>query len=354
MKKPILLIPFVLVSLLLGMYTGLIRMGWEFPLVKGFGEHGAIMVGSFLGTLIIIERVVTMNNRWILFIPLINAHSIVFFHLDYYRTAYILLIIGAAGLSLIMLYYAVKFKEYHNYILLAGALCLLAGNIILLVFVKYAVSVTWWIAFFLLTITAERLELTRYLPVSKSKKIVLMVLLGVFILGVIFPFHIYGKYISSVALILISGWLMMYDIAVKSVKKEGMFRYTSLLLLVGYFWLIVTAIFFTVKSDSNLIYDASLHSFFVGFVFSMIFAHAPIIIPGILKLNVKPYHPTLYIWFGLLQASLMLRVGGDIIEQAGLRKLGGILNGISILCFFINLIVIVSLRNRKLKEVIDR
>jgi len=351
MKKPILLIPFVLVSLILGMYTGLIRMGWEFSPVKGFGEHGAMMVGSFLGTLIIIERVVTMKNRWIYLIPLINAHSIVFFHLDYYRVAYVLLIIGAAGLSAIMFYYAVKFKEYHNYILLAGALCLLAGNIILFAFVKYAVSVTWWIAFFLLTITAERLELTRYLPVSNKKKIALMVLLGVFLLGIVFPFHEYGKYISAAALILIAGWLMMYDIAVKSVKKEGMFRYTSLLLLVGYFWLIITAVFFTVKSDSNLIYDASLHSFFVGFVFSMIFAHAPIIIPGILKLNIKPYNPGLYIWFIMLQLSLILRVGGDIFEQAGIRKLGGIINGISILCFFINLIVIIVSQKRKIKEI---
>jgi len=351
MKKPILLIPFVLVSLLLGMYTGLIRMGWEFPVVKGFGEHGAIMVGSFLGTLIIIERVVTLNNRMILLIPLINAHSIVFFHLDYYRTSYILLVIGAVGLTAIMLYYAVKFREYHNYILLAGALCLLTGNVILLVTVKYAVSVTWWFAFFLLTITAERLELTRYLPVSNNKKIILMMLLGLFITGIVFPFHEYGKYISAAALILISGWLMLYDIAVKSVKKDGMFRYTSLLLLVGYFWLIVTAGFFTVNNDSNLIYDASLHSFFVGFVFSMIFAHAPIIVPGILKLNVKPYHPALYIWFVLLQLSLVLRVGGDILEQTGARKLGGILNSVAIICFFINLVSVIITRKRKMVKV---
>ncbi|MBI5402164.1 MAG: hypothetical protein HY959_02080 [Ignavibacteriae bacterium] len=352
MKKPILLIPFVLVSLILGLYSGLIRMGWEFPLVKGFGEHGAIMVGSFLGTLIIIERVVTMNNRWILFIPLVNAHSIVFFHLDYYKTSYILLIIGAAGLSAIMLYYTIKFKEYHNYILLAGALCLLAGNVILLLTVKYALSVTWWFAFFLLTIVAERLELTRYLPVSNQKKIALIVLLGIFVLGIIFPFQEYGKYISAASLVSIAGWLMMYDIAVKSVKKDGMFRYTALLLLVGYLWLIATAVFFTVNSSSNLIYDALLHSFFVGFVFSMIFAHAPIIIPGILKFNVKPYHPALYIWFTVLQLSLILRIAGDVAEQAGIRKLGGFLNGISILCFFINLIAVILIRRRKSASVL--
>lgn len=349
MKKPIFIIPFILVSLIIGIYSGLLRMGWEFPLVKGFGEHGAIMVGSFLGTLIMIERVITLKSRLLLIIPLINAHSIVFFLLDSYKVSYALLLTGSLGLMCVMFFYAIKYKEYHNYILLFGSICLFIGNFLLLVFTKYTSAVTWWIAFFLLTITAERLELTRYLPVSKKKKIFLMVLLSVFVVGIILPFHNSGKYISVCSLILTAGWLLFYDIALKSVKKDGLFRYTALLLIIGYFWLIITGVFFVINNDSNLIYDAGLHSFFIGFVFSMIFAHAPIIIPGILKLNVKPYHPALYIWFVLLQISLIIRIAGDLINNLQIRQGGGILNGIAILCFFINLIVVVVSQKRKLK-----
>jgi len=350
MKKPFYIIPFVLISLLIGIYTGWLRMGWQYPAVPGLGEHGAIMIGSFLGTVVILERVITMKRKIIFIIPFINALSILFFLIDRYKIGYLCLLAGSLGLTGIMFYYTLKFREYHNYLMLLGALCLVAGNLFLIMILRYPESTTWWISFFLLTITAERLELSRYLPVSERRKYILIILLLIFVIGIILPFHSYGKYISASAMFLTALWLLTNDLALKALKKEGVFRYTALLLISGYLWLFVTGVFFVINSQSNYTYDAGLHSFFLGFVFSMIFAHAPIILPGITQMNIKPYHRFLYFWFILLQLSILLRLAGDLTENPAVRQWGGLLNGIAILGFFADMIVYITVRKSKSKK----
>ena len=58
--------------------------------------------------------------------------------------------------------------------------------------------------------------------------------------------------------------------------------------------------------ESGLRYDAVLHCFFVGFVFSMIFGHAPVIFPAVL--SVQPvFERRFYVHVLLLHAALALR-----------------------------------------------
>lgn len=351
MKKPIFILPFVILSLIVGIYTGWLRTGLQFGYIPGLGEHGAIMVGSFLTTVVIVERIITFKKRIILILPLINVLSLVFFLLDQYRIAYVLLVIGAGGLTILMFYFTFKFKELHNYLLSIGAMCLLIGNLFLLFLGKYPPASIWWIAFFLFTIVAERLELTRYLPVSKLQKVLLSIFLLIFIVGMLMKFHLYGKYLSSLSLILTAVWLLKFDIATKNIRKEGMFRYLGILLMTSYIWLIVTAAIFLVESNSMLVYEAGLHSFFLGFVFSMIFAHAPIILPGIIGTNIKVFRPLLYLWFYILQVSLLVRLIGDLLGSYETRQITSIFNGIAILGFFVSIFIIVRRELRRGKEI---
>jgi len=95
-------------------------------------------------------------------------------------------------------------------------------------------------------------------------------------------------------------------------------------------------------------YDAMLHTVFVGFVFAMIFGHAPIIIPAILDRTTSPYHPALYVPLLLLQASLLLRVVGDLLGWWPGRQWGGLLNALAVLLFLITLGRV--LRRRKSRD----
>ena len=80
-------------------------------------------------------------------------------------------------------------------------------------------------------------------------------------------------------------------------------------------------------------YDVVIHSVFLGFTISMIMAHAPVILPAVLR-RPLPYHPALLVPAALLQASLVLRLWiGDGHEVGWALRTGGVLNVIALLGF---------------------
>jgi hypothetical protein len=75
-----------------------------------------------------------------------------------------------------------------------------------------------------------------------------------------------------------------------------------------------------------------VHTLFLGFVFSMIFGHAPTIIPAVTGIAV-PFERTFYLHVGLLHGSLLLRFVGDVASLPDARAWGGLLNAVAILLF---------------------
>ncbi len=151
---------------------------------------------------------------------------------------------------------------------------------------------------------------------------------------------------AGVGLILTGLWLLRYDMATKSVKKTGQHKFSALLLLTGYAWLLVSGVLILLGDLYGFIYDAVLHTFFVGFVFSMIFAHGPMILPGVLGWPIKPFHKVLYLPAIILEGSLILRVVADIMTWEAWRKWSGMWNGVAILLYFV-LMVVLIVRERK-------
>jgi hypothetical protein len=119
------------------------------------------------------------------------------------------------------------------------------------------------------------------------------------------------------------------------------------LLLAAYFWLIICGLLMIIEFNSLYTYDAMLHAFFLGFTFSMIFAHAPIIFPGVAGLAIRPFHGSLFTWAVLLQVTLAMRVTADLLMESDIRKLSGMLTAAVILFFFINLVFIIISKQRK-------
>ncbi|HMQ78300.1 MAG TPA: hypothetical protein PKE39_00925 [Ignavibacteria bacterium] len=345
-NKHILILPLVLISLLTGIFSGWFRIGWNLPVTLPSGEHGALMVGSFLGTLICIERSVSYPNRIALLVPALNAASIIFFLLAMPKTAYVFLVLGAAGLTGIYYMVYVKHKGIHILIMMAGALCYLVGNAVLFKTSFYPSVVMWWIAFLFLTITGERLELSRFILLRKTviKQSALIILISLFFAGIFLPFHsAVGSILSAVSMIGSALWLFKYDMAIHSLKKPGQSFYSGLLLITGYVWLVLTGLFFAFGAYFGSFYDASLHAFFLGFVFMMIFAHAPVILPAVLNLKISPFGKSLYIWYILLNVTLLFRVVAVFPEVARYKMWAGMFNGIAIIGFFVNMVVLARL-----------
>src|SRR5690606_39847014 len=81
----------------------------------------------------------------------------------------------------------------------------------------------------------------------------------------------------------------------RTIRGAGLPRYAAACLLAGYAWLGVAGALWaaTGLSSGRYLYDAALHALFLGFVISMVFGHAPVILPAVLRVRL-PYRPILY------------------------------------------------------------
>jgi hypothetical protein len=349
MNRAVLVFPLIIFSLLIAVWSGWLRIGWSLPVGAVAAQHGNFMVNSFLASLIFLERAVTFKSKWILLLPAITALSGIAFICGFNLTGQLLLTAGSAGFALMCSYFVYRYSELYYYAFLVGSICLLTGNIILLKTHYYPGAVNWWIGFLLFTIVAERLELSRFLSLNNFKRNFLLVSLAGALAALVWPFQSNGNLALAIPIAMTAFWLLKYDMAKHSIKMKGQHRYSGLLLITGYVWLLIMAVLLVTQAYIPFGYDAVLHSFFIGFVFSMIFSHAPIILPAVARLPIKIYRPFLFVLFILLQASLIIRIMADVIGDAWCRKIGGLTNGIAILLFFISIafIVMQELRPRR-------
>ncbi len=347
------LIPFLLfvfINLVFGMYSGLGRMGWTNSFLQGYLHHGAIMVGGFLGTLIALEKVIPLHKRYLFVVPALSASSIFFLWSGNFHVGISLLIAASVGLIVVYGFYLYRRPEIYMWVMLGSAFCFFIGNVVLLSREFYPTALPWWMAFLLFTIVSERLELSKFLPVNRNQKVMLIGFLLLFIIGILNSFHGVGNYLAGLAFILISIWLLRHDVVKINLRKKGLTRFTGIALLAGYIALMLTGVFYIALRDTAFAYDALVHTFFIGFVFSMIFAHGPIILPGVIGFSVKPYHPFLYLPLTLLHVSLLLRLSADLgLINSSLQLVSGYLSATAFLTYFVVLVTVMlkSVRHAK-------
>jgi hypothetical protein len=197
--------------------------------------------------------------------------------------------------------------------------------------------VPWWTGFLVLTIAGERLELSRILRLSMWHNLAFLLALAILLAGLLLQLTSFaqGVRVTGAGMVALTWWLLRYDLARRTVRQTGITRFMAVCLLSGYVWLgaggVLTWRFGGVFAGPY--YDAMLHAIFVGFVFAMLFGHAPMIIPAVLGRAVSPYHPVLYAPLLLLHTSLLLRVVGDLAGWWPARQWGGLLNAIAVLLF---------------------
>lgn len=350
MKKSSALLPIALLlallALLAGLWAGLERLGWSLPdiPVNLVPFHGALMVSGFLGAVIALERVVALKQNWMYAAPLLTGVGWIL-GLAFPKAAIgaLLITLGSLGLVAILGVMIRREPALHVITIGAGTLCWFIGNLLWLSGLAIYQVVLWWVAFLILTITGERLELSRVLAMTRRKQILFLLSAGLFLAGVILEMAISqaGARLAGLGLLGLALWLLWFDLARRNLKHRiALTRYIARCLYAGYFWLGFAGIFILWQgmSFAGPAYDALLHSIFIGFVISMIFGHAPIILPALLN-RMLPYHPSFYVSLILLHASLLLRISGDLGGWNSLRQWGGLLNEVSILLFLGILVV---------------
>lgn len=347
MNKNISHLPLMLMamfSLITALLGGLIRLGWNFPsnLFTLSILHGPLMVSGFLGTLICVERAVALKKGWTYIPPFLTGIGAIML-ITGIQIGYgpIIITLGSLGLVLVFVYIFQIQPAMHSVIMGIGALSWFSGNILLITESQVHKIVFFMIGFLVLTIAGERLELTRMLKPSVMSRILFIISILIFLSGIVSSLISpeFGIRIAGAGMIFLALWLIRYDIAKRTVRQAGLPRFIAICLLSGYVWLFMSGLMSMVFGDvvAGPFYDAILHAVFLGFVFVMIFGHAPIIFPAVLGKPIN-FHPRFYIHLILLHATLILRVAGDITGWLPGREWGGMLNVFAIMIFFINTI----------------
>lgn len=328
-----------------GLYAALLLLGTPVPdTTAGLGAvHGPVMVFGFVGTLIALERAVALRAGWAMVAPACSGLGALLL-LAGAPTIVGQLLLAAAGVGLLGIYAALWRRQATVAILAqaAGALCWYAAVLLWLGRFPIDQVIPWLSGFVVLTIAGERLELSPLgLTGARSGKAIeawflaaVAAVLSGAVAGVLWPRA--GTRLWGLALLGVVGWLAAFDVARHTIRGRGLPRFVAVGLLTGYGWLALAGLLWAGGLGSGGPgYDATTHAVFLGFTMSMIFAHAPVILPAVLR-RPLPYRPVLYAPLVLLHLSLLARVAvGDGAGVVAVWRWAGVVNEVAVVGFVI-------------------
>lgn len=318
--------------LLLGLYAGMLLLGMPLPVIlteRLADLHSVLLVFGFVGTLVSLERAVALRVGWAYLAPLLLTLG---------TLSCLTAAPEIAGKALITLGLAVHVAQYAaiwrrqpataTAVQALGAIVGTAAALVWCAGVPAPRLVPLLATFLVLTIAGERLELARVANPGASAERMLfalaIALATASLLSLTAP--VVAVPVAGLILLLLVAWLLRHDIVRATVRMTGLPRYVALCLFAGYGWLVVAGSGWLLGGarTEGPIYDATTHAIFLGFVMTMIMAHAPLILPAVLHVRI-PFSPAMYAPVALLQVSLLVRVvAGDAWGIVPALQAGGI------------------------------
>lgn len=306
----------VAAMLVTGCVGGLLRAGWALPLsVAGpwAGQavlaHAFLVIGAFMGTVIGLERAVAVKARPAFIAPACSAAAGAWMVAGWPVVAAWLMVAASIVFVAVNLTVVSRQRAPHTAVLLGGAVAWFVGNLLHAAGCPGATVVPWWFAFLVLTIAAERLEMTRLMRRRPGAAPALHVCLGLLLAGAAASGRssAWGGLVFGGSLVGLAAWLAWFDIARRTVSAHGLSRYMATCLLLGYGWLAIAGLAWAAADPVPAARDVALHALGLGFVFSMMLGHAPVILPALTRVKLL-FGGVFYLPLAMLHLSLVLRL----------------------------------------------
>jgi hypothetical protein len=366
-----------LLALVLGLAAGLWRLGAWVPeapgrvLAQAAAGHGALMICGFFGVVITLERAVALAaaaargaaraRPWAqralpYTMPLLAAAGTAAQLQGASAAAALAWLLAALALLGATAAIGRRQPEPFVAVLALGAAAWACGNVLLLAGAGPATVVPWWLAFLVLTIAGERLELSRLAPrppgaaagFALAVGLMVLTLLALTLGGVLDAPGVAeaGAHGLGAALVALALWLLRHDLARRTVRQRGLTRFVAVCLLAGYAWLLLAGALVALHGlhPGTGTWDAALHALLLGFVFSMVFGHAPIILPAVLRVAV-PWARRLVAPLLLLHVAVALRSAGSLADMPTLRQAGAWCSVVAIVGFIATVVSLVQQRH---------
>lgn len=339
-------------ALATGLAGGLWRLGWEVPGGDRLALlHGPLMICGLFGTLIGLERAVALGRGWAYAAPALSALATAMLLAGAPPAPVASLHLAAAAVLALASIVIVQLQPaLFTVALLFGSLAWTAGNLFWLAGSALPDVAGWWIAFLVLTIAGERLDLSRLMPAKRGSRPLFVGSLGLVLAGAFQGIaDPAGARIFGLGLIVSAVWLLRHDIARRNVRATAAPRFFAVCMLAGYAWLIVAGALMLsgFATTAAFGHDMALHAVLIGFVLSMVFGHALIILPALTRLQLG-YSPVLYAPLAVLHGSLAIRMAGGMGEWHLLRQWGGLACTLAIAMFVAALIWAARVRRKAL------
>lgn len=332
----------MLVSSVIG---GLLRAGVAVPWPGGEAwlgrvalAHAFLMICAFMGTVIGVERAVALKRRFAFVAPGASATAGVLMSMGMTASAAWLAVLASVMFIAANAAVVARQRADHTLLLLVGAAAWLVGNLLHAGGAPPDAVAPWWFSFLVLTIAAERLEMTRLMRRRRGAAPALHACLAAMLLGsaALALSPKWGSLLYGLALTALALWLALFDIARRTIVSHGLSRYMAVCLLLGYGWLGVSGLAWVTAALGYPARDIALHALGIGFVFSMMLGHAPVILPAVTRVKLH-FGGFFYVPVGLLHASLALRLFGGLLDP-GLRSVGAMGNAAAVAVFALTML----------------
>jgi hypothetical protein len=318
-------------------------------LLAGAASHAALMTGGFLGTMIGLERAVALGRPLAFSGPVLSALAAATMLEGHGALGAALLVPASAALVVASVAVMRRQAAWHTALLLLAAVAWLAGCLVHLG--GAGTPIPFWFSFLVLTVAAERLEMTRLTRRARHARSQLILVVALMLSGAALatlPWALarLGPQLFGTSLILLALWLFRHDIARRTLHTEGLSQFMAVCLLLGYGWLAIAGLGWIGLGFGLRLRDLALHALALGFVGSMMMGHAPVILPALTRLRPR-FGVAFYMPLAVLHASLVVRLcalPGDAIQ----RGVGAVLNAFALVLFVATLIgAIVVHRGRR-------
>lgn len=340
-------------NLLMGVCGGLMRIGTLPPhLAAPNAWHGALMVCGVFGTLISLERAVAVRRRWGVIAPLGAAAGGLALLAGQVLLAWSLWALAAAALLALYVQTLRVRWTLHGGVEAAGAMAWGLGTAAAAVNAPPAASLLGWCAFLLLTIVGERRELSQFVRLGAGARWAFNASAGAAMAAVVIAWAAprAATLLWWAACGALAVWLLARDFAPRQWGAPQWRGHVAQALTVGYVWLLVAAaagLAGAVMDPAAPALDGSaLHALLLGFVFAMVFGHAPIMLPALAGLT-PGYVPWARAAVWVLAASLVLRICATQAGWPAGRALAGGGHAAALLLFAAALLTGIARREQR-------
>lgn len=346
---------------LLGLAGALVRANvtTSLPTVVMPDNHGVLMVFGFLGTAISLERAVAYRGggnghaHWCFAAPLCGGLGTLMLLVSgvvasaihsTYLTSVGHAVTGALWIVSMAVLFGIYAALYHRQpsgevlMQLIAACVGLVGVTLWLGDVDATILAPMWLMFLVLTIVGERVELARAVF---SKPHVESVVLGLCLSAV--PALVVQCVVPSVGYPLLGLllaalviYMVQHDVALGTWRNSGLTGFMGTCMLSAYAWGLLAALvwLFAPIEAGGYWTDMGLHALALGFIMTMVIAHADVIIPSVTR-RPMPFHPVLWVSWAIVQVGLVLRLAGTVRGAQTLWKVGDVVSVIGVLAMMV-------------------